>query len=385
MASPFRSSLLSFTLLGLAACTPAAPVTAPPSSAAPSVAPASAMPSPGTTPAAPSASPAATPTAPIASASAIAPSPQATATSAEFDLTRGRMLRRYTFKGIGGLFYDLAQDQLHVIDAVNDDVTPRRYLVRRFSRDGTFDSAVRLNKEDEDAPDAVDGYAFDDAGVPIYTYREDETFIVRRLYTATVTDATTFPSNRLERAGVAAMAATGGIVTMGVMRLDPEEKDAKTTKVREILYVRTDLNGDSEALFRFVDPFEPTVRMAASLEGQLYLFGPRPDGVLGVKRVNKDETKVDLPIPLKAIPEHVWLDPQGNLLLADQTTGKEAVTIRRFSPTGELLSQTPVTLADGQKLYDLDGLTFDVKGHPIVAGTAIDADLKETAGLFVFD
>jgi hypothetical protein len=311
--------------------------------------------------------------------------PSATASPAgALDLTRGKLLRTYDLKGVGGLYYDLGRDQIAVIDARDDDETPRHYLLRRFNRDGSFDVAIDLNRPDEEAPEAVDGFAFDLAGVPAFTYLEDETFSLRRLYTATVLDATRLPATTLERAGLSALGADGDVFTLGVIRLDPDAGKGDT-KVRDILYVRAEEDEAPEALFRIPDPFAPTTRMAMGPGGVLYLAGPTPAGSLAIKRLTKDQKLEDVPIPLPRIPEHMWMGPAGNLYLVTETTGNEPATVRAYTPSGQLVGESAVTLADGQKVYAVDGLTFDREGKPLLAGSAIAADLKITTGLFAFD
>ncbi|MEB3328239.1 MAG: hypothetical protein VKQ33_03285 [Candidatus Sericytochromatia bacterium] len=367
-----RSAPLLLTLT-LAAC--AAPP--PPPGVVPSAGPTAA---PGERPA--SAAPAsATPS----GAATASPVPTATpAGPALPSLATGSLLRRYDFKGLGGLHYDRAGDVLHVIDAVNDDVTPRRYLLRRFKRDGTFEVAVGLGLEDEQAPDAVDGYAFGAFGTPFYTYREDERLVLRRLYTATPRDAEDFPSYRTARAGVAALRAEGTVLTMALLRLDAEEKAARTTNKRDIVYVQADPERDPLAVFQVPDPFVPTRRLALAPGGALYLLGATRGGTLGAKRLDATQQLTDVALGLTRMPDLVTFDAAGRLWLAYNSTGAEPATVAVHDPTGALLRSQPVTLADGARVYDVRGLVFDRAGVPLLAGSAIYADLRRVHGIFEF-
>ncbi len=386
----FRLPLAVLALaVGATACSPSVPVVVTPSpspAASPTAPTASAFAAPGPT-ASPSAPTAATPApsvAPSAVASASASPAAATpAPAGTLDLTKGKLLRKYDFNNIGGLHFDVGRNQIYVIDATDDDATDRRYLLRRFNRDGTFEAAVDLHKASEEAPEAVDGLAFDLAGVPAFTYLEDEDFSLRRLYTATVLDATRLPSTGLERAGLAALGADGDVFTLGVIRLDPDALEGDT-RDREILYIRAEEDEPPEANFRIRDPFEPTKHMALAPGGVLYLVGSTTT-TLGVKRLTKDQQLADLPIPLPRIPDHVWTDPAGNLLLVTESTGAEPAKLRRYAPSGEAAGETDLTLASGEKIFSVDGLTFDAENRVILAGSAIAADLQTTTGIFTFD
>jgi hypothetical protein len=300
------------------------------------------------------------------------------------DLTRGKLLRAYDFKGIGGLKVEPGTQELHVIDASSDDVTPRRYLLRRFERDGRFLAAVRLSVEDEKEPDAVDGYVFGAFGAPFYTYREAERFVLRRLYTATPRDAVQFPGHAIERAGLAALGADGAVITLAALRLDPEEKTARTTRSRRISYTRAEPDRDPIAIFGLDDPFAPTVRMAMGPEGRLWLFGNTPDGRLGVKLLEANQALTDLPVALPKHPDRVAFDAKGRCWMAFGTTGDVPASVEVRAPGGELLGRQAVTLADGAKVFEIEGLAFDAVGTPLIAGRAIDRNLVVQRGIFEF-
>ena len=370
-----------FILATLAACAPAPQPVAPQPTASPdagaSPAPASAGPSAAAS-ATPSASPTASPTTSLA--------PSSVPSAAGYDLTAGKVLRKYDFQGLAGLHYDFSRDQLWVVDAVNDKLTPPRYLARRFGRDGTFDATIDLNKVGEQAPEAVDGFAFDLSGVPAFTFRDrNDRFNLRRIYTATVEDATRLPSSSVERGGIAALAADGNVFTLGTLSLDPDVVSEFDTKDREILYSRGAEELDPEAIFRIKDPLAPTSRMAMAPGGELYLFGPVPGGALGVKRLDKTQALVDLPISLARIPDRVWIAPNGDLLLSEDSTGSTPAKIRQFTSAGTLVGETEVRLADGQMVFRVSGLTFDARGKVVIAGIAIAPDLVTTTGLFSYD
>jgi hypothetical protein len=300
------------------------------------------------------------------------------------DLGAGALLRRYDFKGIGGLHYDRAGDALHVIDAVNDDVTPRRYMLRRFKRDGSFEVAVGLALEDEEAPDAVEGYAFGAFGTPFYTYREDERLVLRRLYTATPRDAVDFPSYQTPRAGLAALRAEGTVLTLAAVRLDVDEKAAKTTNKRTITYTQADPERDPLAIFQLPDPFVPTRRMAIGPGGALYLLGATQGGALAAKRVDATQQLTDVPLGLTRMPDLVTFDPAGRLWLAYNSTGADPATVAVHAPDGTLVRSQPVVLADGARVYEVRGLDFDRAGTPLVGGSAIYPDLRTVHGIFEF-
>ena len=84
-----------------------------------------------------------------------------------------------------------------MVDAVNDDQTPRRYLVRKFSQNGTFQASYKLAPTGKLDPRVVDGMAFDRRGTPFFTYSDfdkdlykndnnDRTWYVLKLVTAAV-------------------------------------------------------------------------------------------------------------------------------------------------------------------------------------------------------
>ncbi|MEB3220814.1 MAG: hypothetical protein VKS61_01930 [Candidatus Sericytochromatia bacterium] len=351
--------------------------------AAPGPAPVAGPSVPPVSPAGPSATP--TSQAPASAAPAATPAASATpAAAAAPSLAAGSLLRRYDFKGIGGLHYDRAGDTLHVIDAVNDDITPRRYLLRRFKRDGSFEVAVGLALEGEKAPDAVEGLAFGAFGQPLYTYREDERLVLRRLYTATPRDAEDFPSYRTARAGLAALRVEGTVVTLGALRLDVEEKTAKTTKKRDIVYVQADPERDPTAIFQVPDPFGPTHRMAIGPGGVMYLMGATPDGQLGVKRLDASQQLRDVALPLTRLPDVVTFDEAGRLWLAYNSDGTEPATIAVHEASGALVRSQPVTLADGGRVYDVRGLAFDRSGTPLLGGSAIYEGSRTVHGIFEF-
>lgn len=378
---PNRQTLaLLATLLMVAACAPVPPAL-------------TASPSPSTgagVSAAPSAAASASPTAASAAPSA-APSQAPSAAPAAFDMTDGKLLRKYDFQGATGIHYDFSRDQFWIIDGEDEESSPRRYLARRFSWNGAFDAAIDLHKVGEQAPEAVSGFAFDLSGVPAFTYQVDDNrsvhrpFSLRRLYTATVTDAERLPSTALERSGLATLAAQENTFSLGVVRFDPDVSDEFDTRKREILYVRAEEEQDPEAIFRIPDPMEPTSRMAMSPDGMLYLFGGIPGAGLKVKRLDETQAIVDLPIPLSRMPDEVWLAPNGDLLLLDETTGNAPARIRRFSPAGTLVAETEVRLADGQVVFDVNGLAFDSRNRITIVGSAIARDLAITTGLFTFD
>ena len=383
-----RTTLASLAVLGtIAACAPSPSVPAATPSAAPSTA---ATPIAATSPAA-STAPSALPTAAPSTAPTLAPSAAPSSAPAAFDLSRGKLLRRYDFQGATGLHYDFSRDQFWVIDGEDEDSSPRRYLARRFSRDGTFDAAIDLHKDREQAPEAVTGFAFDLSGVPAFTYQFDDPnslrkpFSLRRLYTATVEDATRLPNAALERAGVAALAAQDNVFSLGVLRLDPEVTDEFDTDDRQILYMRAEEDQDPEAIFRVPDPLQPTSRMAMSPDGMLYLFGGIPGEGVKAKRLDKTQAIVDLPIPLSRMPDDVWIAPNGDVLMVDETTGNVPARIRRYSPAGALVGESEVRLADGQVIFDVNGLAFDSQNRVTIVGSAIAPDLRTTTGLFTFD
>jgi hypothetical protein len=299
-------------------------------------------------------------------------------------LGAGQILRRYAFKGLGGLHVDPASNGLYILDAASDDVTPRRFVLRRFQRDGTFEVAVALGLEGEKAPDAVDGMAFGAYGTPFYLYRDDERLVLRRLYTATPRDVAGFPSYLTPRAGLAALGGQGRVLTLGVLRLDPEEKTIKTRKKREVVFVQADPEGDPVAIFNVPDPFEPTVRMAVGPGGVLHLFGADQAGRLGCKRLGADQALTDLPLGLARMPDTVAFDPQGRLWLAYNSLGSEPASLDIHDGTGARLGRFPVRLDDGARVFQVAGLAFDRAGVPLVAGRAMYDDLRTVEGVFEF-
>lgn len=365
-------------LTALSACSPTA-VTPP--AASPSAS-ATASEAPGATPT-PATSSAPATTAPSAT---VAP----TATPALL-WSNGKELRPYDFKGLGGVYYEEAQNQLYVIDGVDDNVTPRRYLVREFNIDGTFIGAFHLAPTGKDDPDHVDGMAFDRRGLPFYIYRDDDGFQkssgtnlpsfwgVYELITASVVEPSGLPFHPLTRAGVGTLASDGDTFTLGYLALDPDR--AVTT--HKVAYSRAEENQQPEALFNIDDPFAPTTLMAASTDGQLYFAGPLPNsGGFRIKRLDAQQHQADF-ATLDSLPQGMWCDAQGDVYVAFDETSKPAV-VRKYKPDGTLIGQTDVKLADGSYLVHISGLTIDEQGHRIVTGNGLDANNKSIQGLFTF-
>jgi hypothetical protein len=183
---------------------------------------------------------------------------------------------------------------------------------------------------------------------------------------------------------MAALRVDGTVVTLATLRLDPDEKAAKTTNMRFVTYVQGDPERDPGAVFQVADPFVPTRRMALGPDGRLYLFGATTGGQLGVKRLDAAQQLVDLPIALSRMPDLVTFDPAGRLWLAYNTTGSEPATVAVHDPSGALVGTLPVTLADGAKVFQVRGLAFDRAGIPLIGGSAITSDLRTVHGIFEF-
>jgi hypothetical protein len=372
------SLTLILALAAVAACGPTAPVTP---GASPSVVPSAGV---SAAPSTPAASPAASPSA-VATAA-----PSATPSVAGFAWKPGTLLKAYDFKGIAGIYYDGPEASYYVVDAVNDDQTPRRYLVRKFNQTGAFQASFKLAPTGKLDPRAVDGVAFDRRGIPFFTYSDfdkdvyrndstDRTWLLLKLVTAAVLPADRLPSNSLPRAGVSTLASSGDLFTLGVLRLDP---DKDVTGNRKVSYVQGEEDQSPVAIASFDDPFEPTTLMASSPTGTVYLTGPLKAGGFSIKKIGTDQKLVDF-ASVTELPKGMWAGPNGEVYTASTTTSK-AATVRKYSPDGALLGETEARLADGGYLLHVAGMTFDPAGHPVVTGDGFDVNKQSMSGIFVF-
>lgn len=374
-----RTLPLGVMLAIATACAPTNPGT--PAASASPMPGASAGPTPGATVAP-------VPSAGAASSAPAVPSPVPSVSG--FTWAPGKLLKAYDFKGVAGIYYALAETAFYVIDAVTSDQTPRRYLVRKFNQDGTFQAAYKLAPAGKLDPRAVDGMAFDRRGIPFYTYNDfdpdvyrqennDRTWSLRKLITATVLPADRLPSNALSRAGVSTLTADGDVFTLGVLRLDP---DKAVTGNRKLTYVRAEEDQQPQAITSFDDPFEPTTLMTSSPTGTIFASGPLKAGGFGIKKVGVDQQLADF-ATVDALPKGMWAGAKGELYTSTETTSK-AAKVRKYSPDGKLLGETEVTLADGSYLLRVAGLTFDLTGRAIVTGSGFDAQKQPMSGIFVF-
>jgi hypothetical protein len=302
------------------------------------------------------------------------------------DLAKGRLLRAYDFKGIGGIFLDPVSERLHVVDGVNDDVTPRRFLVRRFRLDGAFEAAVSLSRPDEKAPDGVDGFVFGQFPTPYFLHREDERLTLRRIFTATIVDValTEFPGAVIPRVGLAALGVDGRVLTLAALRYDPEEKDAKTTNERDIVYFRAEPDNAPLVVHTLKDPLLPTRRLAVGPGGVTYLFGASREGRLVARRLDPSLELAEPDFGLTRMPDRVWVAPDGVLWLAYAGNGSEPARLARHAADGRKIDESPVLLESGARFVTIDGLAFPRAGGVLLAGTTLDAALKAGRGIYTF-
>lgn len=356
--------------------------------AAPAVAPGAApTPSPSVSPGSATASP------PVAAAPSAAPSAVPTADSASpagFSWTDGELWKAFDFKGVGGLYRNPLVNQILVVDAEREDTTTDRYVLRKFQADGSYVSAVSLAPEGAEAPDAVDDMAFDASGTPLYAYRDDGAFSLRKLLTATVTLADRYPVHSVEWAGPVALRAEGELLSVAVLRLDPEKREeALRNGVTpgmtggSIYFSRAEEDEAADPLFQVPDPFFPTRSMAFGRGGDLYLVGQTSAGGFGVKRLSADQRVTDVVAALPARPERIWVGPTGDLYMLHENGGLPS-EIWRYTPDGRFVGDTELRLKTGAVLNQVEGLTFDSEGRALVAGVAFDAAGKRVTGIFRF-
>gem|GEM_PF-4601040 len=358
-----RERLLGLVGLGaIAACNPMPPPQSPVASPVP-VAPASVAPSAQT---------------PVATAT---PSP----TPSAWTLSTAKRLGRYDFEGIGGVHYAPALDELFVIDGVNSDRTPRRYLLRRFTRAGVFRSVTALQREGEKAPDQVEGVAFDLRGTLFYTWVEDEALKLNKLFTAAIVSADRLPVTAAPRVGFATLGAQGDVVTLGMLKYDIEEKTRKTTNKRRVAYVRGEEDETPEAIFDIDDPFAPTRALRVGPDGDLYVMGLKAGGGAGFGLLGKDQQWREVSISVPGFPDRFWVGPNGDWYLAQDGTGATAARLRRFSKQGLPLGETSLQVSEGNTVLRVLGLCFDVAGVPIMALETLGRAGQTDQGLYVFE
>lgn len=362
--------LLTLAALAVAACSQPAPQV-PPVTTSPS--PSSAAPQPS------------------ASASSAAPSPAASATPAAptgLGLGEGEALKPYGFNWIDGIYRDEARDQLYVVDAQNKTDTPRRYLVRKFQMDGTFISTISLTPEGGEVPDAIDGIAFDQRGIQFFNYREDETFRLMKLITAAVVpvNQTDHPLSFLDRAGPSALAPDDAEMLVAAVNLTRDgeaEREQEEVKGGQLTVGRAEEGEAPTLLFNIPDPLEPTVRMAFSPEGDLFLAGPNKQGQQALVRVKQDRSVATVATGFPAVPDRLVFAPSGDVVLAfDSTTS--AAALRLVGPNGEAKGEASLTLKDNGYLTTVQGVTFDAEGRMIVAGRGFNGARETVSGLFRF-
>lgn len=330
---------------------------------------------------------------PAAGESAVPSSPQPSATVAPsvapgLSLGEGEALKPYNFQGVSGLYRDPLLDQLYVVDAADDAVTTKRYVLRKFAPDGSFLSTAELAPQGEPAPDAVDGVAFDYRGFPVYAYREDEQFRLLKLVTATVVpfDAADYPVTEQDRAGVTTVRAADSELLVAAISLErdgalPDRQQLKTGG--KLIVARAEEDKAAKTLFQIPDPLYPTVRMAFAPGGSLFVAGPSREGKLSVMRVDEDQKVTTLPVTIGAVPDRLWVSPEGELWLSENRSNGPA-KLRRFTQDGEPRGEAELRLAGGGYLTTLLGMVVDGEGRLLVAGQGFDDASRTVKGLFRF-
>jgi hypothetical protein len=369
---------LTLALLAVAACAPGTPVAPTPTPSAP---PSTAVSSTPTTPASGQ---------PASPGSVASTTPSAEPSAAGFAWKPGTLLKAYDFKGLAGIYYDGPEAAYYVVDAVNDDQTPRRYLVRKFSQSGVFQASYKLAPTGKLDPRMVDGMAFDRRGTPFFTYSDfdpdvykndnnDRTWYVLKLVTAAVLQADRLPSTNLARVGASTLASNGDLITMGILRLDPDKNQPGN---RKITYVQAEEDQPPVAIATFDDPFEPTTLMASSSTGTVYLTGPLKAGGFSIKRIAKDQQLTDF-ASVPELPKGIWAGPNGEVYTASASASKPA-KVKKYAPDGTLLGETEALLSDGGYLLHVSGMAFDPTGKIVVTGDGFDAKKQTMSGIFVY-
>jgi hypothetical protein len=351
-----------------------------------------AAPSGPISPATPSPVPSTAASAPLASSTPV-PTAVPTSTPAPseaVDWQAGQPLTQYDFEGLHGVYYNPYLDQLNVIDAVNDDVTVPRYLLRKFRADGSYMSTVELAPADEDAPDAVDAMTFDPSGAPLFSYRDDGEFRLMKLFTSTVLRAEGYPLNGAAWGGPSALRANGANLSVALLNLDVDDRDDARRRGVTPVMTGGSLNiGVAEedeqpsALFQVADPFVPTRALAFSPAGDLFVGGQAAGGGFGLKRIKLDQSIEDLG-QLPARPEGMWTRPAGGVYLAWEPGGSAAARLLAADAAGKLGAEQELRLSAGGFLTEIEGIAFDKQGRAIVAGSGFDATNQRISGIYVF-
>lgn len=325
----------------------------------------------------PSASPVATGDA--AATPAVTPAPKPAARVAV------RLVREYDFKGVVALAVDPFQRQIHVVDGLDGSAVAARYGLKRFSQDGRFLASVDLHRSGERAPDAVNGYVIDRAGLPHFLYQDDEAVTLRRLYTATVLDRTDFPVYQVPRAGLATLRADGDVLTLGALSLDPDEKALKTRNKREIWLAQAEPGEQPLALVKVADPFTVVTQMAAGPGGTLYVAGALPGGRKLVQRLDASSQWTPLAGTEGQAPDRMVVSPGGAVWCFFFSTGNAAARWVRYGADGRSTGEGELKTAEGETLLRLSGVAFETETRLVAAGLLQQSGARTLTGLFEFD
>lgn len=336
-----------------------------------------------------SAAPATTPTASTApSAAPGTASATATPAASLFALSPGVSAATYAFKSIGGVYFDAALQQIVVVDTLHLSASPHLYHLLKFGADGSFLAANSLAPASNPDPDTVGGMAFDLTGRAYYGYHNGEAWQLDQLVSATVQQATALPLNTLERSGPSTVGAQGNIVNVAAVWLDPTVKtplEHQTKTGGNIDISRKDVGTTKPPLtiIQVPDPLWPTVLMGFDGQGNLLVCGPLQQGGFAVKRIAPDKTVSTVPLGLTAMPDGMWVAPDGTIYTTMNTQG-QAATIRQYAANGTLRGQTALKLEGGGYLYHIGGVAFDSKGNLLIGGDGYDANGTAITAVYSF-
>jgi hypothetical protein len=255
------------------------------------------------------------------------------------------------------------------VDTEVNSTTSPRYKLAKFNPDGSAVSTFSLAPEGGKAPSAVSGIAFQLRGSPLYAYRDDDAFKLLKLSTATVTVGDRYPIFDLPKAGPATLRNQGDVLYEAVVSLDPNSTE-KTGG--SLTFAQSEEDKTPRALFQIPDPFFPTTRMAFAPNGDLYLAGPIRGGGLSIKRLKADKTLDDVSIALSAVPDGLWVGPDGDLYLAQDGLATPAI-VKRYGADGQLKGQSEVKPKDGGFVANVRGLAFDSQGRILMAVAGFDS------------
>jgi hypothetical protein len=320
----------------------------------------------------PTGMPTATPQ-PVASTAPVSSSPSPSmAPSPMFSLTGGKEFGSDSLKGPNSAYHDTAQGQIYVVDVEDPKATTARYGLRRIRQDGTFLSSGTLVPAGGNAPTAVDGLAVDNRGIPILIHRDGDRFRLLKTIGASILPADRYPVFDLPKAGPAALAVAGAMVTVAAVNLDPDKTERTGGS---IFYGRGEDDKTPERIYQLPDPLFPTTRMTVTPSGQLFIVGPTRDGKLSMMKVTPDKEVEAVPYSLPAIPDSLWAGPDNDIYVV-WNSGSQPARVTRLDANGAVKGESEVRLKDGGYLTRVTSMSFSPEGRALVVGSGFTAGGK---------